>query len=152
MLDSLKHFFSEVIDAADDLIGTNKHDIRVATCALFLELAKIDGEFSAEEETFILTQLKEKYHLDDDCIRELLQESEKKTEQATDLWEFTNLIDENYKKEEKIEIIELLLKLVFIDGKMDKYERYLIDNIIALLHISHKNVVQLRHKVLAESN
>ena len=34
------------------------HDIRIATCALFLEMAQIDGEFDENERKKILNQLK----------------------------------------------------------------------------------------------
>lgn len=42
------------------------HDIRVATCALFLEIARIDESFTDSEMETILSILKEEYGLSQD--------------------------------------------------------------------------------------
>ena len=150
MLDSLKHFFDEVVDKVDDLLGDNQHDTRIATCALFVELAHIDEEFNAEEQELILKILREKYILSKEHATDLLQEAKKELKESTDLWQFTRLINENYTYQEKIKVVELLWNLVFVDGKMDQYERYLIDKISNLLHIGHDELIDLKLKVIEE--
>ena len=42
MIDLLKKYFGSDSDGASQQ-STNEHDIRVATCALFVEMANIDG-------------------------------------------------------------------------------------------------------------
>ena len=41
-------------------------DVRIAACALFLEMALADGEFSDAERSRILATLKNDYHLSDE--------------------------------------------------------------------------------------
>jgi uncharacterized tellurite resistance protein B-like protein len=64
MLDVVKRFFSkatpEVSKNANQLAA---HDVRVATCALFVEIARIDEKFTEAEMETILSILKEKYGL-----------------------------------------------------------------------------------------
>ena len=62
MLDSLKRFFSpSVSGGAVDPSHDTEHDVRIATCALFLEMARIDEKFTAEEMDTVLSILKDKY-------------------------------------------------------------------------------------------
>ncbi len=62
MLDVVKRFFNKA--TAEDSKDANQkpeHDIRVATCALFVEIARIDEKFTEAEMEIILSILKEKF-------------------------------------------------------------------------------------------
>ena len=65
-----------------------------------------------------------------------------------DLWQFARLINENYSPDEKIEIIEILWRMVFVDGKMDRYEHYLMNKLKNLLRLSHDQLIAAKLKVL----
>jgi len=58
------------------------------------------------------------------------------------------LINENYSNEEKIEIIETLWRIVYVDGKMDQYEHYLMNKLKNLLRLSHDQLIDAKLKVL----
>ena len=60
MRDMIKRFFSQVPEK-NTSGKRNVQDVRVATCALFLEMAHIDDTFTKEETEIILSILKEKY-------------------------------------------------------------------------------------------
>ena len=149
MLDSLKRFFSK--SDADDA-GTGNADreykLRVATCALFLEMARIDEVFTADEMESILTILKEKYGLSDEEADALVAEADRELDESVDLWQFARLINENYSVEEKVKIIETLWQMVFVDGKMDRYEHYLMGKLKNLLRLSQKQLIDAKLKVL----
>ena len=59
MIDSLKRFFGKSSDRTLDKKKTTLHDTRIATCALLLEMATIDGEFNASEKEGIISILKD---------------------------------------------------------------------------------------------
>jgi len=69
-------------------------------------------------------------------------------ETSIDLWQFSKKINENYSIDEKIEIIESLWQIVFIDEKMDKHENYLMHKLSALLRLSHKQLMDAKLRVL----
>ena len=149
MFDIVKRFFDKA--TADLAKGTNQdteHDIRVATCALFVEIARIDEKFTDAEMEKILSILKEKYGLSPDHASALVAEAEKELEKSVDLWQFAKLINENYSNEEKIEIIETLWRIVYVDGEMDGYEHYLMDKLQNLLRLSHDQLIAAKLKVL----
>ena len=59
MMDTIKRFFDKgkANDPRNDS-QTSEHDIRVATCALFVEMARIDEKFTPAEVDTIISILK----------------------------------------------------------------------------------------------
>jgi uncharacterized tellurite resistance protein B-like protein len=149
MLDILKRFFNQTGAAESNAAGLPvKHDIRVAVCALLVEIARIDETFSDAEMRLILSILIEKYGLSREHADALVAEAEKELEQSVDLWQFARLINANYSNDEKMEIIENLWRIVYVDGRMDGYEHYLMDKMQNLLRLSHSQLITTKLKVL----
>ena len=133
MIDIVKRFFSKATaEVSKDANNKTEHDLRVATCALFLEMARIDEKFTEAEMETILTILKQKYGLSQDHADALIAEAERELEKSVDLWQFTKLINENYTKEEK----------------MDQYEHYLMNKLQNLLRLTHDQLITAKLKVL----
>ena len=143
----VKQFFRKEEKGDDGPAGETGHDILVATCALLVEIARIDKTFTQDEMTTVLSILKEKYGLSGQHADALIAEAEKQLEESVDLWQFARLINENYSNEEKIEIIETLWRIVYVDGKMDRYEQYLMNKMKNLLRISHDQLIDAKLKV-----
>ena len=148
MIDIVKRFFSKVpVNSSQEADQKTDHDIRVATCALFVEIASIDEEFTQAEMETLLSILKEKYGLSKEYADALIVEAKKELSGSVDLWQFAKRINENYSNDEKIEIIETLWRIVYVDGKMDKYEHYLMNKLQNLLRISHDQLITAKLKV-----
>ena len=149
MLNMAKRFFGKIAPAPDRKTATaGEHDIRIATCALLVEIARIDETFTPDEMTTILSILKEKYGLSPEHADALIAEAEEELKQSVDLWQFAKLINENYSVAEKIDIIETLWRIVYVDGKMDQYEHYLMNKLKNLLRLSHDQLIAAKLKVL----
>ena len=153
MLDVVKRFFSKIKENGLETAESQRdHHIRVATCALFVEMARIDETFTQAEMDTILNILKEKYGLSRKHADALIAEADKALDESVDLWQFARLINENYSNEEKIEIIETLWRIVYVDGNMDKYEHYLMNKLATLLRLSHEQLIDAKLKVLHSGN
>ena len=148
MLNTIKRFFEKATADAQDASQTTEHDIRVATCALLVEIARIDEEFTDAEMETILSILKEKYGLSAEHADALVAEAEQELDKSVDLWQFAKLINENYSNEEKIEIIETLWRIVYVDGKMDEHEHYLMGKLQNLLRLTHDQLIAAKLKIL----
>jgi uncharacterized tellurite resistance protein B-like protein len=149
MLESLKRFFNQSkVEISKNGQPVAEHDVRVATCALFVEMARIDEKFTQAEVDTIVSILKEKYGLSRENADALLAEADKELEESVDLWQFARLINQNYSVDEKIEIIETLWQMVYVDGKMDRYEHYLMNKLKNLLRLSHDQLISAKLKVL----
>ena len=151
MLDSLKRFFAKAQGQDPQVSGPGQygeHDLRVATCALLVEIGRIDKTFTQEELETVLSILKDKYDLSKEHADALIAEAEAELNKSLDLWQFARLINENYTNEEKIEIVEILWQVVYVDGKMDQYEHYLMNKLKNLLRLDHKQLIDAKLKVL----
>jgi len=152
MRDLMKRFFGKVTGMNSKTVNQKpRHDILVAVCALFVEMARIDETFTPTEMKTILSILQEKYGLSQEHAGALVAEAQRELKQSVDLWQFSNLINENYANEEKAEIIEILWRIVFVDGNMDRYEHYLMKKLKNLLRLSHEQLIEAKLKVLHSS-
>lgn len=148
MIDLVRKFFGKGGHTKTQNAKIGPHDLRVAACALFLEMAAIDGEFSEEERERIVSVLTSDYGLSSEYAAALLESSERELKGSIDLWQFTSLINQNYSLDEKLQIIELLWKVVYADGCLDKHEDYLVHKLANLLRLSHQQLIDAKMKVL----
>lgn len=149
MIDMVKRFFgkSPSKDSAANQT-TASHDVHVAVCALCIEIARIDEQFTPEELEAVLSILKAKYQLSTEHAEALIATADNALEDSVDLWQFAQLINENYSPDEKIAIIEILWQIVYVDGKMDEHEHYLMNKLSTLLRLSHNQLIDAKLKVL----
>jgi len=129
----------------------SQDDIRVAVCALFVEIGRIDEAFTPAELESVIEILKDKYGLSPEHADVLIQEATRELDDSLDLWQFAKKINANYSNAQKMEIVELMWRIVYVDGKMDDYEHYLMNKIKNLLRISHKDLIDAKLKVLHSS-
>jgi uncharacterized tellurite resistance protein B-like protein len=124
--------------------------IQIATCVLLLEVAKSDDEFSSIEKTTISAVLKKKFQMSDEAAEELMEIAKGRREESIDLWEFTNLINENYSREKKIKVVEAAWRVIYADRKLDKYEDHLVHKLAGLLRLKHNEMIEAKLRVLDE--
>ena len=146
MIDLIKKIIgSKEVDSEEK---TDNGDINLATCALLLELANIDGEFSKEEKDNITVIFKTKYALSEEEIKELIKSSEAELKKSIDLCQFTNVINQNYSLDEKLKVIDTVWEVAYSDGRLEQHEDYLAHKVATLLRLSHKQLIDSKLKVL----
>lgn len=154
MLSVLKKFlFEEEEQANRSNQGTDKADdkkLQVAACALFIELAKADGNFTDEERSFIIQQMKQCFNIDDEYAKELMELAEQRVKDSVSIYEFTGEINEHFTQEQKEKLIENLWRLVFADEKMHTYEDHLMKKVSLTLNIEHKKLIEKKLLVKSE--
>jgi uncharacterized tellurite resistance protein B-like protein len=149
MIKRLKKVFASIPEqSSGPEKADNPHDIRIAACALFLEMANIDGKFSGNERDNIMKILASQYDLSEEDATELTRSAEDERKGKIDLWQYTNLINRNYSDEEKIRIVEMLWKIVYSDGRLDAHEDYLAHKLAKLLRLNHDQLIDAKLKVL----
>ncbi len=146
MIDLVKNFFGKTKEKENN----TPHDIRIATCALLLEMAEIDGDFSEEERDSIISVVCKDFDMSDDIAAALLDASKEELAGSRDLWQFTNLINQNYTQEEKASIIETVWRIAYTDGNLDKYEDFLVHKLSNMLYLNHGQLIDAKIKVLEE--
>lgn len=148
MIDLVKKFFGKnTKDMPVDKEEGSSHDIRVATCALLLEMSSIDGEFNESERQDIVAILKNDYDLRDEHAEALLEASNEELENSLDIWRFARLINQNYSIEEKERVIEMIWRVAYADGNLNKHEDYLVHKLAKLLRLTHSQLIDAKLKV-----
>jgi uncharacterized tellurite resistance protein B-like protein len=147
MLDMVKKYFSNSGSYPASSGNTDSKHILVATCALLLEMGAADGEFSAEEQNIILSILRKDYQLSESEAASIIKTAQAQRERSIDLWQFTNLINQNYSEEDKIRVMETIWKVIYADGKLDGHEDYLVHNLADLLRLSHSQLIEAKLRV-----
>ena len=145
MLDLVRKYFTK--NNENRPASTNHEDhrrIMIATCALLLEIAAIDGEFSAHEQEVILSILKKDYKMSENEAASLIEAAQAQREHSIDLWCFTKLINRNFSEEERISVIELVWKVIYADGRLDGHEDHLVHGIANLLRLSHSQLIDAK--------
>lgn len=127
--------------------GDEGRKLEVATCVILLEAATADSQLSAGELEKIIGLLKTKFQMTDSEVEELIETSKKKRESVHDLWYFTNLINENLNNDERYELMEMIWRVIYSDGTLDKYEDYISHKLFTLLRIDHSKFIELKLKV-----
>jgi len=122
--------------------------IQVATCVILLEVAKFDFDFSTIEKETTKAILKQEFSIPEDSIEDLMKIAEEKREDSVDIWEFTNVINQNFPREEKIKIIEAAWKIIYADDKLDKYEDHYVHVLADLLRLRHDELIDAKLRVL----
>ncbi len=123
-------------------------DVRVAACALFLEMACIDAEFSDVERERILQIVQDEFGLEREHAEAIENEARAQRGRSTDLWRFTSLINENYDEADRVRVVEMLWRIVYADGRVDAHEDYLVHKLARLLRLTHRQLIDAKLRVL----
>jgi uncharacterized tellurite resistance protein B-like protein len=123
---------------------TDPYDQLLAVCALFVEMAGIDGEFSSEEHDRITSILTSEYELDSEDVEQVIATARERMRTSMDYWHLTNIINRNYAEEQKVRIVELLWKIIYADGSVDVHEDYLVHKLSRLLGLKHRQMIDAK--------
>ena len=149
MLDAITRFFRSSMDPEGHVgeADAPPPDLKLAACALLLELAHADDEFSEEEREHVAAAVRRHFGVDPDQAEELLELAEAERRQAVDFWQFTSLIDRHYSLAQKTLLAEIMWGLVYSDGELLDKEHYLMRKISHLLHIKPGYLAEARKRV-----
>lgn len=149
MLEAIRSFFRSSMSpgAEEPRDAESQTDIRLAACALLLELAHADDELSAEERGHIEGAVRRHFGVDAAQVERLLELAEAERKQAVDLWQFTSLIDRFYTLGQKTLLAEIMWGIVYADGELAEREHYLMRKISHLLHIQPGYLAEARQRV-----
>ncbi len=127
-----------------------KERVKIATCVLMLEAARIDEEYSDDERDHILVTMGERYHLSESEAEELLEHSRQSREESVDVWQFTHQINKACNLDEKIEIVEEVWRVVVADEGIHGNETHFMRQLGKLLNLTNPQVIDAKVKVLNE--
>lgn len=146
MLVSIKAFFSAELSLENN--ENEQCKIQLAAAALLIELSRADYQREPEEQAAIEAALKKGFDLDDVQLATLIDLAEQENQDATSLYQFTNLIKDEYSAEQRFELVKMLWQVAIADGEISKYEDHLIRKIADLIYLPHSQFIKAKLEVV----
>lgn len=139
------------VDRSENTEKDNRQEkLEIATAAIFIEMAKADGKFSNEEREQVVKVLQKQFNLEKAYVAELLDLSSAELKNSVSLYEFSNILNEHFKVNDKFELLKNLWRLIYSDKKLDKYEDHLIKVIGGMLNMEHRQIINAKMIVREE--
>ncbi len=125
----------------DTQSNISEHDLKTAVAALLIEVMRADSELQDDEQQTLNDTLKKYFSLTDDEVQELVDSAAKNLDEAIDYFQFSKQINAQCSAEQRIDIIELLWRLAYADGELDKHEEVVIRRVASLLYVTHEDFI-----------
>ena len=128
--------------------NNQKNDL-LKIAALLIHAAKIDENFTIEEEKIIEETLLN-LGANKDNVKQIIIESKKIEAKANQILEFTKEV-KNMEESDKIKIIETLWRIIYSNKNADIYETSLMRRLAGLLYIDNKIMGDIKEKIKKNS-
>ncbi len=149
MMDRLIALFSSGEAVGSGQAGGHSADeLHLASAALLVEAANMDGHFDEAERLTIRALLKSRFDLDDGVAAELVEEGCRASATSTQLYGFTRMINDSLEPEERATILEMLWEVAYADGEVHPYESNLVRRVAGLLHVTDRDSGAARKRVV----
>ena len=143
MLDTIRAIFtgqrpappSEAPAGADESNESGANPLHVAACALLLDIAWADGEFSASERAHLEEVFSRHFGLAAEERERILALAEERRRRSVDHFEFTSVLHRDYDIGQKMVLAEVMWGLALADGQIADHEHYLTRKIANLLDL-----------------
>lgn len=152
MIEAIRKFFESNLalsGAGSDDAGDGQHidKLQLACATLMIEVMNSDHQQDDGELNALVLVLKQTLQLEAEKLDEVIALARTEAQQATSLYEFTQLINEHYDYQEKLALMENLWRVAYADSHLDKYEDYLIRKVAELIYVTHSDFIRTKLKV-----
>ena len=156
MADPIRGFFEDQIGPNAPPIYTTieeeeRRRVQMAACALLLELAHADDEFTATERAQVDDIIRRAFGLNADGAKQLLELSEAERARGSGMHEFADLIREHFEPMQKTRLLDVMWSLALSDGKIAQHETYFMSRLGELLGVSADQMAASRVRAEGKS-
>ena len=125
--------------------NNQKENFLIKICALLIHAAKIDQDYTAQEEEIIKNTLLE-LGLKKENLSNTIKEAKIIEENSNQILDFTREV-KNLSDQEKIKIVEALWSIIYSNQDADMYETNLMRRLAGLLYIDNKTMGDIKSKI-----
>ena len=120
----------------------------VKTCALLIHAAKIDENYTKNEEEIIKKTLIE-LGAKQETISQTIKDAKSIEENSNQILDFTREV-KNLPENDKIKIVEALWSIIYSNNEADIYETNLMRRLAGLLYIDSSTMGDIKDKIKKE--
>ncbi|MCU0805175.1 MAG: TerB family tellurite resistance protein [Burkholderiales bacterium] len=140
MLTTLRDFFEKTV-GTEAGARRDESDISLAAAVLLVEMGRAGGEATDAERDTMLAAVRTKFGLGQEAAERLIRSAEDEAREATGLYPFTSLINQEFSAEQKERLIELIWRVAYADDHLNDHELHLVRKIANLLHLPHSTYI-----------
>lgn len=149
MIKSILDFFDKHLNKPGVPVD-EEHQLKLASASLLIEMIRMDHKIDQAEHDMVKALITKDFKINEEETETLFSLAEQESENAVDYYRFAKLINKEYDNPQKIKVIENLWHIAYADGELDKYEEHYLRKVADLLHVSHKEFIQAKHRVIKE--
>ena len=149
MLNQLKKLFA--ITATEQVVPPQRL-AELAATALLLEVSHADHHVDAAETAAILAIAQQTFNLADQELDDFFSTAELKKSDSISLYEFTDVINQEFDAIQKFQLIIDCWRIAYVDGNIDRYEDHTIRKIAELIYVSHSDFMRAKHRAVPADN
>ncbi len=123
--------------------------LRLASAALLVEAAQMDGHMDDVERQSILRILRDRFEMSAAEAEAVVAEASATMAQSSQLFPFTKAIKDGFDHAERVEMIEMLWEVAYADGRLHDYESNLVRRIAGLIYVPDQESGIARRRALA---
>lgn len=136
MIPALREFLRSITAPAAPA-GQEPLPIELATAVLLVEAMRADRDMQPGEREAVMHLLEQRFSMDTADVQELVASAEERSRQSNDFFSFTSVLNERLGHAQKIEVVELMWRIAYVDGTADAGESHIISKVAGLLHVTH---------------
>lgn len=137
-----------LLQGRDAPAAPTEDDLRMAVAALLVEAARMDASFDSAERSAVSTILAKRFGLSGSDVASLVSRADTRIQDTAQYFPFTHSINTRMSAEQKAEVIEMLWQVAYVDGELDPEEDRLIRQIAGLIHVTDRERMLARRRVL----
>ncbi len=120
----------------------------MATAALLVEAALMDGHLDGAERATIGRLLATRFDMSPVACEEIIDEATETVTESSQLYPFTRVIKDGWDEGQREHLMEMVWEVVYADGKLHDYEASLARRIAGLIYVSDRANGEARRRVL----
>ena len=140
MLTKLRDFFRNDPDGVRP--GSAEDDLRVAVCAILLEVAEVDQEVPEEERRMVRALLREEFELSDAEVDDLIDLTHKARRDQSPIGKARAPC--GWLPAQKRDLLVMVWRVIFADGRLDAYEDQLARKLQTMLSVNHSVLMEAK--------
>ena len=129
-------------------ITADAETLKLASAALLMEAACMDGHADAGEIATVTALLGEHFELDADEASELAEAGRAAVAQSVELYGFTRTIKDSFNHDDRVRMIEMLWQVAYADGILHDFEANLVRRVSGLIYVPDRESGEARKRVL----
>ncbi|KFZ37653.1 tellurium resistance terB-like protein subgroup 2 [Shewanella mangrovi] len=146
MIAQLKQFLRELQDTPSP--EEQAHQLKLAAACMLMEVVFADEQMSGAEAAILPELLEKTLQIGSAEADALVAEATQRGQNATSLFEFTSIINDNFSVEQKQQLVLAMWQIAYADGQLCRYEDQIIRRCSDLLYLKHSELIQLRNQAM----